>query len=226
MKKKSIAIDGPAGAGKSTIAKALAERLGFLYVDTGAIYRTVGLYICRQKVDPQNSEAVAARFDEIGIKMAYGDDGLQRMFLNGEDVTTAIREHVISDYASKVSAHQEVRDFLLELQRSFARDYDVIMDGRDIGTLVLPQADLKIFLTAKAEVRAMRRCKDLKLRGQEAEFETVLRDIIERDERDSNRAAAPLRQAEDAYLVDTSELTLEESIKTLLTLAEEKLFHE
>ena len=226
MKKKSIAIDGPAGAGKSTLAKALAERLGFLYVDTGAIYRTVGLHIFRQKVDPQDAKAVAARFDEIKIDMAYGEDGLQRMILNGEDVTTAIREHIMSDYASKVSAHQEVRDFLLELQRSFARDYNVIMDGRDIGTLVLPHADLKIFLTARAEVRAARRCADLESRGEKTEFETVLKDIIERDARDSNRAAAPLRQAEDAVLVDTSDLSLEGSLETLLHLAEERLSHE
>lgn len=226
MKKRSIAIDGPSGAGKSTLAKRLAESLGFLYVDTGAIYRTVGLYICRSGVDPQNEESVGSRLNEISIDLTYGEDGLQRMFLNGEDVTAAIREHQISDYASKVSVHARVRAFLLDMQREFAERYDVIMDGRDIGTLVLPNADLKIYLTASAEARAMRRCAELNERGQQADFEDILRDVMERDHRDINRETAPLRKAEDAVLVDTTELTLDQSFEKLHRLAKETLFDE
>ena len=226
MNKKSIAIDGPSGAGKSTLAKALAAELNFLYVDTGAIYRTVGLYVYRKGVDPQNEEAVSALFGEIGVDMTYGEDGLQHMLLNGEDVTRAIREHAISDYASMVSAHPSVRAFLLEKQRGFARKYDVIMDGRDIGTVVLPDATLKVFLTASVEVRAGRRHLELQQRGEQVDFDTVLNDMRQRDERDTNRATAPLRQAEDAVLMDTSELSLEESLSKLTVLAKEKLFHE
>ena len=225
MKTRSIAIDGPSGAGKSTIAKRLAEELGFLYVDTGAIYRTVGLYVRRQDADPQDAEQVTALLDQIGIDLAYGEDGLQHMLLNGEDVTTAIREHVISDYASKVSAIAQVRTFLLDMQRAFAEKYNVIMDGRDIGTLVLPEADLKIYLTADAEARAMRRCLELKERGQQAEYESILRDIRDRDYRDMNRETAPLRKADDALLVDTTELDLEQSFVTILEIVKEK-FHE
>jgi cytidylate kinase len=226
MNKKSIAIDGPSGAGKSTLAKALAAELGFLYVDTGAIYRTVGLYVYRKGADPRDEAAVSALFGEIEVDMTYGEDGLQHMLLNGEDVTKAIREHAISDYASMVSAHPSVRAFLLEKQRGFARKYDVIMDGRDIGTVVLPDADLKIFLTASVEMRAKRRHLELQQRGEQMEFEVVLSDMRQRDERDTNRAAAPLRQAEDAFLVDTTELALNESLKKLTELAKEKLFHE
>ena len=226
MNKKSIAIDGPAGAGKSTLAKALAAELGFLYVDTGAIYRTVGLFVYRKGVEPHDESAVAALFGEIGVDMSYGEDGLQHMLLNGEDVTKAIREHIISDYASIVSAHPSVRAFLLEKQRDLARRYDVIMDGRDIGTVVLPHADLKIFLTASVEVRANRRYLELQQRGEQVEFDAVLKDMRERDARDSNRAAAPLRQAEDAIRLDTTELELDESLKKLTELAKEKLFHE
>ena len=225
MKKRSIAIDGPSGAGKSTIAKRLAGELGFLYVDTGAIYRTVGLYVRRQGADPQSVEQVSALLEKIDIDLTYGEDGLQHMLLNGEDVTTAIREHVISDYASKVSAIPQVRAFLLDMQRSSAEKYNVIMDGRDIGTLVLPNADLKIYLTAAAESRAVRRCVELKERGQQAEYEVVLRDIQERDYRDMNRDTAPLRQAEDAVLVDTTELDLEQSFDKVLEIVKEK-FHE
>ena len=226
MKKQfAIAIDGPSGAGKSTIAKRLAEELGFLYVDTGAIYRTVGLYIRRQGADPQDAEQVTALLNQIDIDLTYGEDGLQHMFLNGEDVTTAIREHIISDYASKVSAIAQVRAFLLDMQRASAEKYDVIMDGRDIGTLVLPNADLKIYLTASAESRAMRRCLELQERGQQAEYEGVLRDIRDRDYRDMNRETAPLRQAEDAVLVDTTEMDLEQSFAKVLEIVKEK-FHE
>ena len=226
MSKKSIAIDGPSGAGKSTLAKALAAELNFLYVDTGAIYRTVGLYVYRKGVNPQDEAAVSALFGEIEVDMAYGDDGLQHMLLNGEDVTKAIREHAISDYASMVSAHPSVRAFLLEKQRDFARKYDVIMDGRDIGTVVLPKAQFKIFLTASVEVRANRRYLELQSRGEQVDYDTVLSDMRQRDERDTNRPTAPLRQAEDAILVDTTALSLEESLSKLTALAKEKLFHE
>lgn len=223
MKRRSIAIDGPSGAGKSTLAKMLAEELGFLYVDTGAIYRTVGLYTKRRGVDPQDQEQVIDLLKDIQIKMAYGEDGLQHMLLNGEDVTEAIREHVVSGYASKVSAIPEVRAFLLEMQRSLAREHDVIMDGRDIGTQVLPNADVKLFLTAAAEDRAQRRYAELLERGQEADYDQILKDVVDRDARDMNRAAAPLRQAEDALLVDTTGNTLEQSFSTLLGLVREKL---
>ena len=223
MKKRSIAIDGPSGAGKSTLAKMLAEKIGFLYVDTGAIYRTVGLYVKRQGVDPQDVAQVTGLLQDIHISMSYGENGLQHMLLNGEDVTDAIREHVISGYASKVSAIPEVRAFLLEMQRSLAREHDVIMDGRDIGTQVLPQADLKLFLTADASDRARRRCEELHERGQQADYETILRDVKDRDERDMNRDAAPLRQAKDALLVDTTGNTLEQSFNVLLSLVRENL---
>lgn len=211
MKYRSIAIDGPSGAGKSTMAKSLAKELGFLYVDTGAIYRTVGLEVCRRGINPTDGNAVSAILPEVEISMGYGDDGLQHMYLGGEDVTAAIRQHEISDYASKVSAIPAVRAFLLEMQRKLARENHVIMDGRDIGTVVLPEADLKIFLTAAAEDRAMRRFLELQQRGQVTEYETILRDVIQRDKKDSEREIAPLRQAEDAVLVDTTGIGLEES---------------
>jgi len=211
MKYRSIAIDGPSGAGKSTMAKSLAKELGFLYVDTGAIYRTVGLEVCRRGINPADGTAVSAILPEVEISMGYGDDGLQHMYLGGEDVTAAIRQHEISDYASKVSAVPAVRAFLLEMQRKLARENHVIMDGRDIGTVVLPEADLKIFLTAAAEDRAMRRFLELQQRGQVTEYETILRDVIQRDKQDSEREIAPLRQAEDAVLADTTGIGLEES---------------
>jgi len=220
---KSVAIDGPAGAGKSTLAQRLAEALGFLYVDTGAIYRTVGLAASRREIDPDAGENVAAMLPELDIAMGYGPDGLQHMFLNGEDVTAAIRENDISACASKVAAISEVRDFLMEMQRRTAREHNVIMDGRDIGTVVLPGADLKIFLTAAPEARAERRYKELLERGQQAEFDQVLREVIERDRRDGSRKTAPLRQAEDAELVDTTGLDLEESFWRLLGLIRDRL---
>lgn len=211
MKFRSIAIDGPSGAGKSTMAKSLAQELGFLYVDTGAIYRTVGLEVCRRGINPSDGAAVAAILPEIKVTMAYGEDGLQHMYLGEEDVTTAIRQHEISDYASKVSAIPEVRAFLLEMQRKLARENHVIMDGRDIGTVVLPDADLKIFLTADAEDRATRRFLELQQRGQDPNFDTILRDVIQRDKQDTEREIAPLRQAEDAVFVDTTGIDLEKS---------------
>lgn len=220
---KSIAVDGPSGAGKSTLAKLLARELGFLYVDTGAIYRTVGLKAYREGVDPEDGAAVTALLPGLDIDMKYGEDGLQHMYLDGEDVTDAIRRHEISRYASCVSAIPAVRDFLLERQRELARTHDVIMDGRDIGTVVLPRADVKIFLTASPEDRARRRYEELRQRGQEADYDTVLRDVIQRDERDTRRSAAPLRRAEDALLVDTTGNSLEESLGVLLDTIKERL---
>lgn len=224
MSYKSIAIDGPSGAGKSTMAKRLAAELNFLYVDTGAIYRTVGLYAFRKGVAPEDASAVEALLPEVGIGMSYGGDGLQHMTLNDEDVTEAIRQHEVSHYASAVSAIPAVRAFLLEMQRKFARENDVIMDGRDIGTVVLPDADLKIYLTANAEDRAHRRYLELLERGQQAEYEQVLKDVMERDHRDMNRETAPLRQADDAVLVDTTGIGLEESFQMMLRLIRERLF--
>ena len=219
---KSVAIDGPSGAGKSTLAKLAAQKLGYLYVDTGAIYRTVGLRALRAGVDPTDADAVTALLDGLRIGMEYAEDGLQHMYLDGEDVTGAIREHIISRYASGVSAIPAVRAFLLERQRELARENDVIMDGRDIGTVVLPGADVKIFLTATPEARAQRRYRELLERGQEADYETVLHDVVERDRKDTERAAAPLRQAEDALLVDTTGKDLEESLELLLEAIKEK----
>ena len=225
MRHRSIAIDGPSGAGKSTLAKALAEALGFLYVDTGAIYRTVGLQAFRAGVDPSDPQAVIPLLKALDIAMKYGSDGLQHMYLNGEDVTAEIRRHEISAFASAVSAIPEVRAFLMEQQRSLAREHDVVMDGRDIGTVVLPGADVKIFLTAAPEVRARRRWLELQQRGQPADYETVLRDVKARDAQDTSRAAAPLRQAEDAVLADTTDKDLEQSLALLTQIAKERLEH-
>ena len=220
---RSIAMDGPSGAGKSTLARMLAQHLGFLYVDTGAIYRTVGLYALRQGVDSTDAGAVVGLLDSLHIDLAHGADGLQHMFLNGEDVTEAIRRPEVSMSASHVSAIPEVRAFLMEMQRDLARRQDVIMDGRDIGTVVLPGADVKIFLTAQPEDRARRRYEELLERGMQADYDTVLREIRERDANDTSRAAAPLRQAEDALLVDTTGNSLEESFQLLLKTIEEHL---
>ena len=222
-KHRSIAIDGPSGAGKSTLARALAKALGYLYVDTGAIYRTVGLQACRTGVDPEDRDGVIALLPGLDISLGYGEDGVQRMFLNGEDVSQAIRQHEISRYASCVSALPEVRAFLLDRQRQLAAEHDVVMDGRDIGTVVLPQADVKIFLTAAPEARARRRWLELQQRGENTDYETVLRDVIDRDEKDTNRATAPLRQAEDAVLADTTQLDLEQSLDLLIHIAKERL---
>lgn len=223
MTHKSIAIDGPCGAGKSTLAKKLAEALGYLYVDTGAIYRTVGLYVRRTGTGTRDAAAVAALLPEIHIELAYGEDGSQRMLLGGEDVTGAIREHEISACASDVAAVPAVRDFLLEMQRQAARTHSVVMDGRDIGTTVLPEADLKIYLTAAPEVRAKRRYEELLARGQSADYQKVLADVTARDEEDMNRAVSPLRKAEDAVEVDTSGLDFAESLARLRELAEARL---
>lgn len=219
---RSIAIDGPSGAGKSTLAKALAARLGFLYVDTGAIYRTVGLYVARQGGDCGDPQQVLPRLPELQLSLTYGADGLQHMLLAGEDVTQAIRENQVSRYASQVSAYPAVRAFLLEMQRNLARTHDVIMDGRDIGTVVLPDAEVKVFLTASAEERARRRMLELQQRGTPEPYEDILRAIQERDWNDTHRAAAPLRQAEDAVLLDTTELDFTQSEEALLRIIRER----
>ncbi len=219
----AIAIDGPSGAGKSSLARRCAAAFGFVYVDTGAIYRTVGLAALRRGIDRRDEEAVRALLPELAIEMRYNDAGEQRMYLNGEDVSTEIRLPEVSICASDVSALPAVRAFLLEMQRKMAREHDVIMDGRDIGTVVLPDAELKIFLTASAEARAERRLKELLGKGVEASFEEVLRDIRYRDEQDSGRAAAPLKAAEDAVPVDTTEIDFEASFRLLCSVIDERL---
>ena len=220
---KSVAIDGPAGAGKSTLARQAAKALGFLYVDTGAIYRTVALQTLKSGVDAGDPAQVVPLLANLDIRMDYGPDGEQRMFLNDEDVSQAIREHQVSGLASKVAAIPEVRAFLLDFQHKQAREHNVLMDGRDIGTVVLPGADVKIFLTAAPESRAKRRVLDLEQRGQTADFATILQDIIQRDEQDRNRPIAPLRQAEDAVLLDTTHLNLAESLQAMLSIIKEKI---
>jgi len=222
MKIISIAIDGPSGAGKSTLAKSLSAKLGYVYVDTGALYRTIGYYVLQHGIDPKNEAAVAAVLPEIQVEMTYGDDGLQHMLLNGQDVTKEIRLPDVSMYASAVSAHPPVRAFLLDMQRDLAKKYSVIMDGRDIGTVVLPDADVKVFLTAAAEARAQRRVLELEQRGTPQPFEKVLADIQERDWNDSHRATAPLKQADDAVLLDTTELNFAESEAAMLKIIQEK----
>lgn len=219
----SIAIDGPSGAGKSSLAKAVAKEFGFIYVDTGAIYRTVGLAAFRAGIDRKSESEVGGILPALEFKMGYNAEGEQRMYLNGEDVSTDIRMPEISMCASDVSALPVVRAYLLEMQRKLARENNVIMDGRDIGTVVLPDADLKIFLTASAEARADRRMKQLELSGVKADYDEVLRDIIKRDEQDMNRAAAPLREAVDAVHADTTELNKEESFALLCDIIINKL---
>lgn len=218
----SVAIDGPAGAGKSTIAKAAAARFGFIYVDTGAIYRTVGLAARRAGTDPHSAAAVEALLPDLSIRFDYGEDGLQHMFLDGEDVSGAIRTPEISMYASVVSAIPAVRAFLMDMQRDMAKTHSVVMDGRDIGTVVLPDAGLKIFLTASVEARAQRRVAELAAKGDASTYEDVLADMLVRDRNDTTRAAAPLRAAEDAVLVDTTALGLQESIERVCALVEER----
>ena len=225
MSKKfhAIAIDGPAGAGKSTIAKRIAKEMGFVYVDTGAIYRTVAYFICLCGIGGRDADGVARLIDEVNVKIEYPGDGLQHMILNGKDITDEIRTPEISSYASQVSAHKCVRDYLLETQRELARTHNVVMDGRDIGTVVLPDADVKIFLTASPEVRAKRRHLELQEKGIKDSYEKVLADMKQRDLQDSTRPIAPLKQAKDAELLDTSEMTLEESVQALKAIVERKL---
>lgn len=223
MGMKSVAIDGPSGAGKSTLARRLAQELGFCYVDTGAIYRTVGLFALREGVVPGDAPAVTALLERLEVGVAYGGDGFQRMLLNGEDVTQAIRKNEVSAAASQVSAIPAVRSALLEMQRKLAREHNVVMDGRDIGTVVLPQADVKIYLTASAEERAARRCRELLERGERVDQARVLAEIQERDRRDMNRETAPLKKAEGAVEVDTTGIGLEESLRRLVDVVRENL---
>lgn len=218
----SVAIDGPSGAGKSTIARRLSNQFGFLYVDTGAIYRTVGLAVARRELSPQEKDAVVSLLPGIQVKLAYGEDGLQHMYLDGEDVSAQIRTPQISMFASAVSAYPEVRAYLMEMQRAMARENNVIMDGRDIGTVVLPDAGLKIFLTASPEARARRRFDELRARGQDVLYEDVLRELRQRDENDSNRSAAPLRAADDALLLDTTDLDFDGSCAAVAKLIRER----
>lgn len=221
MNQISVAIDGPSGAGKSTLARQAAGVLGFLYVDTGAIYRTVALACLRNHVDPAEAEQVAALLPKLKIDLDYGADGAQRMLLNGEDVSDQIRTPEISMLTSKVSALPAVRAYLLEKQRELARIHNVIMDGRDIGTVVLPDATVKIYLTAKAEARAQRRCAELREKGMDVSYDEILQDVEQRDYNDMHRAVSPLRQAEDARLVDTTLLDLEQSLDVLVSMIRE-----
>ena len=215
-----IAIDGPGGAGKSTISKAVAAKLGIVYVDTGALYRTVGYYVRKKELDPHDRDAVGAILPEISIEVSYVD-GAQHVFLNGEDLGDKIRTPEMSMYASAVSAIPSVRAFLLETQKEIARKNSVIMDGRDIGTVILTNADVKIYLTASAECRAKRRYDELVAKGQDVRFEDVLREMNERDTQDSTREIAPAQAAEDAILVDNTGMNLEESVDAIIALVRE-----
>ena len=218
----SVAIDGPAGAGKSTIARALAKELGYYYVDTGAIYRTVGYFMDLWGVAPKDVDGINRYIDELTVDIRYDDDGKQHMLMNGIDVTDDIRTPEISQIASTISAHKVVRDTLLDMQREMARKHNVIMDGRDIGTVVLPKADVKIFMTASAQVRAQRRYAELQAKGSTDSYEKVLADIEKRDYQDSHREVAPLKQAEDAVLLDTSNLTIDQVIAEMKRIVLEK----
>lgn len=217
----AVAIDGPAGAGKSTIAKAAAASLGYIYIDTGALYRAVAYACVIRKASISNAEAVKAVLPEIEIRLVFFN-GVQHILLNDEDVSEAIRTEEVSMAASNVSAIPAVRDYLLELQRGFAKNADVIMDGRDIGTVILPNAQVKIFLTASPEKRARRRVDQLAEKGIEADYEKVLYDIVQRDYNDSHRKTAPLKAAEGAVTIDTSDMTLEEAIRTVIDTIKEK----
>lgn len=218
----NIAIDGPAGAGKSTIAKAIAKELGFIYVDTGAMYRAMALYFIRQGISETEEEAISRACDEIEISIQYDKDGIQQVVLNGENVSGLIRTEAVGNMASASSVYGSVRQKLLELQKQLAQSSNVVMDGRDIGTCVLPDADTKIYLTASSHVRAKRRYHELKEKGQMCNLEEIEQDIIERDYRDMHRDIAPLIQAEDAILVDTSEMTIVQVIDTISGIAKER----
>jgi cytidylate kinase len=219
----AIAIDGPAGAGKSTIAKRLAKELGYHYVDTGAIYRTVAYFMDLLGISPKDVDGVERYIDELTIEIRYDEEGVQHMIMNGMDVSGEIRTQDISQKASLVSAHAVVREVLLDMQREVARNHNVIMDGRDIGTVVLPKADVKIFLTATPEVRAKRRCDELIAKGQKASFEQVLKEIQQRDYQDTHREIAPLKMARDSIKLDTSELDIEGVVAAMRRIVEEKI---
>ena len=219
----AIAIDGPAGAGKSTIAKRLAAELGYYYVDTGAIYRTVAYFLDLLGVSPKDVDGVERYIDELTIQIEYDEEGKQHMIMNGMDVTGEIRTQDISQKASLVSAHAVVREVLLDMQRDVAKAHNVIMDGRDIGTVVLPKADVKIFLTATPEVRAKRRTDELLAKGQEAVYEVVLKEIQQRDYQDTHREIAPLKMARDSVKLDTSELDIEGVLAAMKKIIGEKI---
>ena len=219
----AIAIDGPAGAGKSTMAKRLAKELGYMYVDTGAIYRTVAYFFDLWGVSPKDIDGITRYIDELNINIEYDEDGLQHMIMNGMDVTGDIRTQDISQKASLVSAHAIVRDMLLDMQRDVAKQYNVIMDGRDIGTVVLPKANVKIFLTADPEVRAKRRCDELIAKGQKANFETILKEIKQRDYQDTHREVAPLKMARDSIKVDTSDMDIDQVVAAIREIAGKKI---
>ena len=219
----SIAIDGPAGAGKSTIAKRLAKELGYQYVDTGAIYRTVAYFLDLLGVSPKDVDGVERYIDELTVEIEYDEDGVQHMIMNGMDVTADIRTQDISQKASLVSAHAVVREVLLDMQQDVARHHNVIMDGRDIGTVVLPRANVKIFLTASAEVRAKRRTEELMAKGQKANYAQILKEIQQRDYQDTHREIAPLKMARDSIKVDTSEMDIDQVVATLRGIIGEKI---
>ena len=219
----SIAIDGPAGAGKSTIARRIAKELGYQYVDTGAIYRTVAYFMDLWGVSPKDVDGINRYIDELTVGIEYDEDGVQHMIMNGMDVTADIRTPEISKKASDVSAHAVVREMLLDMQRDVAKEYNVVMDGRDIGTVVLPKADVKIFLTASAEVRAQRRTKELTEKGEKANFNQILKAIQERDYQDTHRAIAPLKMARDSVKVDTSDLDIDGVVQAIMDIVRKKI---
>lgn len=223
MKTISVAIDGPAGAGKSTIARHLAAELGYRYVDTGAIYRTVAYFMDLWGVSPKDVDGVNRYIDELTVEIEYDEDGLQHMIMNGMDVTKDIRTPDISQKASLISAHACVRDMLLDMQRELAEQHNVVMDGRDIGTVVLPHATVKIFLTASPEVRARRRCDELSAKGQKVDYNKVLKDIQQRDYQDTHREIAPLKMSRDSIKVDTSDMTIEEVLEKLKEIVAQKV---
>ena len=219
----SIAIDGPAGAGKSTIAKRLAKELGYYYVDTGAIYRTVAYFFDLWGIAPKDIDGISRYIDELNIGIEYDEEGVQHMIMNGMDVTADIRTQDIAQKASLVSAHAIVRDMLLDMQRDVAKHHNVIMDGRDIGTVVLPKANVKIFLTASAEVRAKRRTEELQAKGQKANYNQILKEIQQRDYQDTHREVAPLKMTRSSIKVDTSEMTVDEVIAEMKRIIGEKI---
>lgn len=223
MKTVSIAIDGPAGAGKSTIARRLAKDLGYRYVDTGAIYRTVAYFLDLWGVSPKDADGVNRYIDELTVELDYDEEGVQHMFMNGMDVTDDIRSQEISQKASLVSAHACVREMLLDMQREIAEQHNVIMDGRDIGTVVLPKATVKIFLTASAEVRAKRRCDEYEAKGKKVNYNTVLKEIQQRDYQDTHREIAPLKMARDSIKVDTSSMDIDEVVAALKEIISKKV---
>ena len=218
----NIAIDGPAGAGKSTIAKRVAKELSFIYVDTGAMYRAMALYVLEQNIDPQDQAKVAAACPDIDVTILY-EDGVQQVLLNGKNVSTEIRQEIVGNTASKISVIKEVREKLVALQRQLAAKENVVMDGRDIGTTILPNAEVKIYLTASADTRAKRRALEYEQKGESFDLDQIRKDIIERDQRDMNREISPLKQADDAVLVDSSEMGIDDVVNAILNVYKEKV---